>query len=212
MIGFPGEDYTSPATIQETGGFGNPATRAARLETLKWALTRTNALGVDRLMMHGGFIPEPGDEGRKAFLDTLGTASAMAREHGVTLGLETGQETADLLRRTLDDLQCDNVKVNFDPANMLLYDMGDPIRAIEILGPDIATVHCKDAFRPSTPGEWGQEVPLGKGAVNMPLFIETLKKVGYAGPLVIEREVGNQQERLADCAHGIAVLREILNG
>lgn len=210
MIGFPGEDYTTPDTIKETGGFGNPATRAARLETLKWALTRTTALGVDRLTMHGGFIPDPGDDGRKAFLDTLGEAAALAKAHGITLGLETGQETADLLRRTLDDLQCDNVKVNFDPANMLLYDMGDPIRAVEILGPDIATVHCKDAFRPTTPGEWGQEVPLGEGEVNMARFIERLKAVGYVGPLVIEREVGNQQERLADCAHGVRVLRDIL--
>ena len=212
MVGFPGEDYTTPQTIKETGGFGNPSTRAARLETLKWALVRTSALGVDRLTMHGGFIPDPEDDGRKAFLDTLGEASALAKAHGVTLGLETGQETADLLRRTLDDLQCDNVKVNFDPANMLLYDMGDPIRAVDILGPDIATVHCKDAFRPTTPGDWGQEVPLGEGAVNMALFIDRLKQVGYVGPLVIEREVGTQQERLADCAHGIQVLRDILEG
>ena len=64
---------------------------------------------------------------------------------------------------------------------MLLYDMGDPIRAVEILGPDIASVHVKDAIRPTTPGDWGEEVPLGQGAVNMPLFVETLKKVGYAG-------------------------------
>ncbi len=210
MLGFPGEDYTTPQTIKETGGFGNPATRAERLETLKWGLQRTTALGVNRLMLHGGFIPEPEDEGRKAFLDTLGQAAALAKEHGITLGLETGQETADLLRRTLDDLECDNVKVNFDPANMLLYDMGDPIRAVEILGPDIATVHCKDAFRPTTPGEWGTEVPLGQGEVNMQRFVETLKQVGYSGPLVIEREVGDQQQRLADCAHGIKVLREIL--
>ena len=210
MLGFPGEDYTTPQTIKETGGFGNPATRAERLETLKWGLQRTTALGVNRLMLHGGFIPEPEDEGRKAFLDTLGQAAALAKEHDITLGLETGQETADLLRRTLDDLECDNVKVNFDPANMLLYDMGDPIRAVEILGPDIATVHCKDAFRPTTPGEWGTEVPLGQGEVNMQRFVETLKQVGYSGPLVIEREVGDQQQRLADCAHGIKVLREIL--
>jgi sugar phosphate isomerase/epimerase len=102
------------------------------------------------------------------------------------------------------------VGVNFDPANMLLYDMGDPIRAIEILGPDITSVHCKDANRPTTPGEWGEEVPLGQGQVNMPAFIAALKRAGYNGPLVIEREVGNQEQRLADCAHGIRVLREIL--
>jgi sugar phosphate isomerase/epimerase len=212
MLGFPGQDYTTPRTIQETGGFGNPATRAERLERLQWALDRCRALGLDLLTLHGGFLPEPDAADRKPFLDTLGRAAELAREKGVTLGLETGQETADLLRRTLDDLKCANVKVNFDPANMLLYDMGDPIRAVEILGPDICSVHCKDANRPTTPGAWGEEVPLGQGQVHMRRFVEALKKAGYTGSLVIEREVGNQEQRVADCAHGIRVLREILAG
>jgi L-ribulose-5-phosphate 3-epimerase len=210
MLGFPGEDYTTPQTIKETGGFGNPATRPERLERLQWAIERTLALGLDLLTLHGGFLPEPGDPDRKPFLDTLGQAAGRAKNKGVTLGLETGQETADLLRLTLDDLKCDNVKVNFDPANMLLYDMGDPIRAVEILGPDICSVHCKDANRPTRQGEWGEEVPLGQGQVNMAAFVMTLKKVGYTGPLIIEREVGDQQQRMQDCAHGIRVLREIL--
>lgn len=210
MLGFPGEDYTTPKTIQITGGFGNPGLRAERMERLQWALKRCNELEIDLLTLHGGFLPEPNDPDRKPFLDTLGQASALAKAKGITLGLETGQETADLLRRTLDDLKCDNVKVNFDPANMLLYDMGDPIRAVEILGPDICSVHCKDANRPTTPGEWGEEVPLGEGQVNMAAFVAALKRVGYTGSLVIEREVGDQQARLADCAHGIRVLRDIL--
>ncbi len=212
MLGFPGEDYTTPQHIKETGGFGNPATRAERLETLKWGLDRSVALGVPSLTLHGGFLPEPSDSDRKPFLDTLGQAAALAKQRGIILGLETGQETADLLRRTLDDLKCDNVKVNFDPANMLLYDMGDPIRAVEILGPDILSVHCKDANRPTTPGAWGEEVPLGQGQVNMRAFVEALKRVGYQGSLIIEREVGNQEERIRDCAHGIRVLKDILAG
>lgn len=212
MLGFPGEDYTTPQTIKETGGFGNPATRAERLERLAWGLQRCGDLGLNLLTLHGGFLPEPGDADRSPFLDTLGRAAAMAAEKNITLGLETGQETADLLRRTLDDLKCPNVKVNFDPANMLLYDMGDPIRAVEILGPDICSVHCKDANRPTTPGAWGEEVPLGEGQVGMRQFVDALKRVGYTGPLVIEREVGDQQGRLRDVEHGIRVLREILAG
>ena len=38
MLGFPGEDYTTPQTIQKTGGFGDPATRPERLERFQWAL------------------------------------------------------------------------------------------------------------------------------------------------------------------------------
>lgn len=210
MLGFPGEDYTTPQTIQKTGGFGDPAMRPERLERFAWALDRTKALGLTDMMLHAGFLPEPGAPDRKAFLDTLTKVSDMAKAKGVTIAFETGQETADLLRRTLDDLKCPNLKVNFDPANMLLYDKGDPIRAVEILGPDIRSVHVKDANRPTTPGEWGEEVPLGKGQANIKQFVKTLKKVGYRGPLCIEREVGNQEQRVADIAHGVRYLREAL--
>jgi sugar phosphate isomerase/epimerase len=207
MCGFLGEDYTTPQTIQKTGGFGDPATR---LERFAWALDRTRALGLTDMMLHAGFLPEPGDPDRKPFLDTLAKVSDMAKAEGVTVAFETGQETADLLRQTLDDLQCPNLKVNFDPANMLLYDKGDPIRAVEILGPDIRSVHLKDANRPTTPGQWGEEVPLGKGQADIPRFVQTLKAVGYRGPLCIEREVGNQEERFADIVHGVGFLRECL--
>jgi sugar phosphate isomerase/epimerase len=210
MLGFPGEDYTTPQTIQRTGGFGDPATRPERLERFRWALERTRALGLTDLMLHAGFIPDPGQPDRKPFLDTLARVSELAREKGVTVAFETGQETADLLRRTLDELKCPNVKVNFDPANMLLYDKGNPLRAVEVLGPDIRSVHVKDANRPTTPGAWGEEVPLGQGQVNIREFVRTLKKVGYRGPLCIEREVGNQEQRLADVAHGIRYLQECL--
>jgi len=210
MLGFPGEDYTTPQTIQKTGGFGDPATRSERLERFAWALDRTRALGVSDMMLHAGFLPEPGEPDRKPFLDTLARVSDMAKAKGVTIAFETGQETADLLRRTLDELRSPNLKVNFDPANMILYDKGDPIRAVEILGPDIRSVHVKDANRTKTPGQWGEEVPLGRGQVDIRKFVQTLKKVGYRGSLCIEREVGNQEERVADIAHGIRFLRECL--
>jgi len=210
MLGFPGEDYTTPQTIKKTGGFGDPADRPARLERLGWALERTLALGLKDLMLHAGFLPEVDDPDRSAMLDVLGQAGQLAAEKGVTLAFETGQETAQLLRRTLDDLKSPNIKVNFDPANMLLYDMGDPIKAVSILGPDIRSVHVKDARRPKTPGQWGEEVPLGQGEVDIPRFVRALKEVGYAGPLVVEREVGNQQERVRDVALGLDLLRECL--
>lgn len=210
MLGFPGEDYTTPRTIQHTGGFGNPATRAERLERLAWALDRTRELGLSDLMLHAGFVPEPGEADRKPFLDTLGKVSAMAQAKGVTVAFETGQETADLLRLTLDELKCPNVKVNFDPANMLLYDKGDPLRAVQILGPDIRGVHVKDARRPKMPGTWGEEVPLGEGEVNIREFLKTLVKVGYKGPLCVEREVGDQESRVRDVAHGLRYIRECL--
>jgi len=210
MLGFPGEDYTSPQTIQRTGGFGPKELRAERLDRLQWALDRVKQLGLNDLMLHAGFIPHEGDPDRKPLLDLLGRVGEFAKTAGVTVAFETGQETADLLRKTLDDLNSSTLKVNFDPANMLLYDMGDPLRAVEILGPDIRSIHVKDGNRPTAKGQWGEEVPLGQGQVNIREFVRTLKRVGYTGPLCIEREVGDQAGRVRDIEHGIKFLRACL--
>jgi sugar phosphate isomerase/epimerase len=207
MLGFPGEDYTTPQTIQATGGFGPSHLRDERLDRLQWALQRTKELGLRDLSTHAGYIPPVGSADRTPFLNTLARAAQLATDAGVTLAFETGQETADLLRLTLDELQSPFCKVNFDPANMLLYDMGDPLRAVEILAPDIKSVHAKDANRPKAKGQWGEEVPLGQGEVNIREFIKTLKKVGFVGPICIEREVGTQQERYDDIAKGLAFLQ-----
>ena len=212
MLGFPGEDYTTPQTIERTGGFGDPATRPERLERFKWGLRRTRDLGLSDLTLHAGFIPEPGDPGRRSFLDTLAAVADLARAAGVTVAFETGQESAALLRRTLDDLKSPNLKVNFDPANMLLYDKDDPLEAVELLAPDIRSVHVKDAVRPTVPGTWGEEVPLGRGQTNTAGFVAALKRIGYRGPLVIEREVGTQAERFRDIEHGVRFLRACLAG
>ncbi len=210
MLGFPGEDYATPQSIERTGGFGDPATRAERLDRLKWALERTVALGLADVTLHAGYIPPVGSAARRAFLDTLAKVGTLSADAGVTAAFETGQESAALLRRTLDDLACPNLKVNFDPANMLLYDRDDPLKAIELLAPDIRSVHVKDGNRPTTRGAWGVEVPLGQGQTGTAEFVRALKRVGYRGPLCIEREVGTQAERFADIAHGVRFLRAVL--
>jgi sugar phosphate isomerase/epimerase len=210
MLGFPGEDYTTPQTIEKTGGFGDPATRPERLERFKWGLARTRALGLTDLMLHAGFIPEAGAPERKPFLDTLAQVADLARAAGVVVAFETGQESAALLRRTLDDLKSPNLKVNFDPANMLLYDKDDPLAVLDLLAPDIRSVHVKDANRTRVKGTWGEEVPLGTGQTNTKAFVAALKRVGYTGALCIEREVGTQEERFRDIEHGVRFLRECL--
>lgn len=210
MLGFPGEDYTTPQTIEKTGGFGDPATRSERIERFKWALARTKELGTTDLMLHAGFIPERGAAERKPFLDTLAQVSDLAQRAGVIVAFETGQESASLLRATLDDLKAPNLKVNFDPANMLLYDKDDPLAVLDLLAPDIRSVHLKDALRPTVKGTWGTEVPLGVGQTNTKEFVKALKRIGYSGALCIEREVGTQADRYRDIEHGVRYLRACL--
>ncbi len=210
MLAFPGEDYTTPDTIKKTGGFADPKLRPARLELVKWGAQKAKALGLKIMSVHAGFLPEKNDPTRRAFLDCLGQAVDTAASHGVVLAFETGQEEATLLRATLDDLKNPNAKVNFDPANMLLYNKGNPIEAVKILGKDIVHVHAKDAKVPLTPGAWGEEVPLGQGQVGMEAFLKTLDEVGYHGTLAIEREIGDQQARIRDVKTGVEVLTRLM--
>jgi sugar phosphate isomerase/epimerase len=99
------------------------------------------------------------------------------------------------------------VKVNFDPANMILYGAGEPIEAIGILGRHIGHVHVKDATSSNNPGTvWGTEVPFGTGQVPPREFLRALEDVGFTGPLAIEREAG--ETRIKDIAFAIETLKK----
>jgi sugar phosphate isomerase/epimerase len=146
---------------------------------------------------HAGFLPH--DEKDPSCAKMLGRLSQIADlfgTAGIGLGLETGQETAPVLLSMLQKLNRPNLGVNFDPANMILYDKGDPIEALRSLGQWVRQVHIKDALRTKKPGTWGEEVAVGSGEVDWPAFLSTLAQIGFRGNMVIEREAGTQ--RVAD--------------
>jgi sugar phosphate isomerase/epimerase len=114
-------------------------------------------------------------------------------DHGVRVALETGQESAMTMLEALADLGRPEVGVNFDPANMILYGMGDPVAALRLLAGRVAQVHIKDAVPSPTPGRWGSERRAGEGAVEWPAFFGVLAESRLDGDLVIEREGGESR-------------------
>ena len=204
MMGTKGEDYSSLATIAATGGV-----RPDRHWNENHAAAQANAavaarLGVDLISFHAGFLPEePGAE-RTKLVDRLRAVIDAFAEHGVRTAFETGQETAATLAAVLDEIDRPTVGVNFDPANMILYDKGDPIDALSELAPRVFQVHVKDATRTTTPGEWGREVVAGTGEVDWDAFFGVLRDRGLAVDLMIEREAGD--DRVGD----IRVARELV--
>jgi sugar phosphate isomerase/epimerase len=102
----------------------------------------------------------------------------------------------------------ENLAINFDPANMILYGSGDPIEALRRVGPYVRSVHCKDATWSAQPGkEWGREVPFGDGDVGAESFLRTLREIGYDGPLTIEREIPQEPQRQkAEIGRAVEVL------
>ena len=117
-------------------------------------------------------------------------------KNGQNLHLETGQEPADALREFIEDVKSSNLFINFDPANLILYGVEEPLDALKQIGHLVRSVHCKDARWAKNPGqEWGEEVPLGEGEVGMENYLRTLDEIDYQGPLTIEREIPQDPDR-----------------
>ncbi|MGD7652637.1 MAG: sugar phosphate isomerase/epimerase family protein [Verrucomicrobiales bacterium] len=206
MVGFPQENYSSLETIRETGGIIPDAEWPKNRELALAAIGKTAEMGVKFLSTHAGFIDHNDAAGYRKFLDRMKELADAAAEAGITLILETGQETAEDLKHFLADLGHPAVGVNFDPANMILYGKGDPIEAIGVLAPWIKHVHIKDATASPVAGKWGAEVPWGTGDVDTAAFYQALDAINYRGAVAIEREAGDQRE--ADITHAANLLEQ----
>jgi sugar phosphate isomerase/epimerase len=197
MVRCIGEDYSTFESIRLTGGIAPDATWEQNLRNISAAAVVAKKMGLKLVTFHAGFLPP--DESHPTFkkmLERLDIVADIFMVQNIMLGLETGQETAHELAGLLHRLNHPNIGVNFDPANMILYDKGDPVKALHVLAPWIRQVHIKDAKRTKVPFTWGEEVPVGSGEVDWRGFFSTFKHVIFNVNLVIEREYGNN--RVAD--------------
>ncbi len=211
MFATVGEDYSSLESIRRTGGLVPDETWDDNWANILKIVPVADELGLKRVSFHAGFIPEDRADPRyDALLIRIRKVADVFHGKGIELLFETGQETADDLLRFLDDLEQPGVGVNFDPANMILYDKGDPVEALRKLMPHVKQVHIKDAKRTTTPGEWGTEVVVGTGEVDWPGFVAALREGNYGGDLLIEREAGDQ--RMADVRAAAEHIRSLIGG
>jgi len=131
-------------------------------------------------------------------------------EHGVRAAFETGQEHAATLLAFLEELDRPHAGVNFDPANMILYDMDEPTGALAALAPWVRQIHVKDARAPSVAGQWGEELPAGDGEVRWDDFFAAAGRAGLRVDLMIEREAG--EDRVGDIRRARDLVRGRLAG
>lgn len=210
--GFEGESYADIPTVLRTVGLVPPETRAARTREMKEISDFARHLNCGVVALHVGFVPhDTADPRFQQVVDVTRDLCDHCRANGQALHLETGQEPAEALLRFIGAVQRDNLFINFDPANMILYGSGEPIAALNQVGKYVKSVHCKDATWAARPGqEWGAEVPLGEGAVGMENYLRTLGEVGYTGPLTIEREIAQEPERQkAEIGHAVRLLTQL---
>jgi L-ribulose-5-phosphate 3-epimerase len=204
MLETVGEDYSTLDTIRATGGVVPDATWPATAARAAAVARVAGAHGVRLVTFHAGFIPHESGAQRDKLFARLREISRIFAEHGARIAFETGQESAETLAHALDLLGDDAIGVNFDPANMILYGMGDPVAAVARLAPRIAQVHVKDATPTATPGAWGSEVRVGTGSVDWSAFLAAIAQVPASVRLVVEREAGD--DRVGDIRAALELL------
>lgn len=208
MFAAVGEDYSTLDSIRRTGGVVPDATWPQTFANFEQMAPIAQRAGLQQVTFHAGFLPHDRKDPDYAKLaGRLGQVADLFADHGLICCLETGQEEAPALRGFLEELGKPNVGVNFDPANLILYDKGDPIAGLRTLLPHVRSCHIKDAKRTRTPGTWGEEVVVGTGEVDWSSFFATLGQ-GFTGTLALEREAG--PDRIADLRAAHTFVRSVL--
>ena len=184
--------YQGPLTI----GLVPQETRAARIDALKRASDLAKQCDIHAVHTHCGFIPENPNEPLYAeAVKAIQEVAGYCKANGQTFLMETGQETPVTLLRAITDAGLDNIGVNLDTANLILYGKGDPVAALDVIGKYVRGLHAKDGLYPTDPKHLGEEVAIGKGKVEFAEVMRKLHKLNYTGPITIEREIsGARQE------------------
>jgi hypothetical protein len=194
-----------------TLGLVPPAYRFIRMKELCVGADFALMLGVPNIATHVGFIPEqPSFSEYRGVVQAVKFVSGYCRERGLGFNFETGQETPVTLMRTIADVGNDNVGINLDPANLIMYGRGNPVDALDIFKGYIRGVHIKDGDYPTDFYKLGQERPVGEGSVNFPVFLPKLLAQGYTGDLYIEREIDGER-RIRDIKAAMRYVEGLTN-
>lgn len=194
MMSTVGEDYRTLETIRMTGGVRPDVHWKENLALARAIARAAKRAGVALVSFHAGFLPDQrGSRERDMMIGRLRSVIDAFAQEGVRTALETGQERAEVLLDVLAELERPGCGVNFDPANMILYGMGDPVEALSQLASRVFQIHVKDARRTKTPGTWGEELPVGQGEVDFQSVLGVLREKRVDVDWMIERESGERR-------------------
>lgn len=196
---------------QLTLGLVPPEYRQMRVEQLCAGADWAKKLGVTDVITHMGFIPEnPNDPQFAPFCIAVRTVAGHLKKNDQWLLFETGQETPVTMMRCFEKVNMDNLGINLDTANLILYGRANPVDALDVFGKYVRNIHAKDGFYPTNGHSLGKEVRLGDGKVDFKALFKKLKELQYDGYVTIEREIWNEQQQ-PDIIHARDYLTEIIN-
>jgi len=209
-VGWPGPKVWDFIDGPSTLGLVPKEYRYVRMEALKRGAWFAKQLGVSDIATHVGFIPEnPSTTEYRETVVAIKDVAQYCKSLDIYFNFETGQETPITLIRTIEDVGLDNLGINLDPANLLLYGKANPVDAVDIYKELIRGVHVKDGKYPTDGRKLGKEMPVGEGLVNFPVLIDKLIKYNFKGALIIEREISGPQQKV-DILKAKDILMDIL--
>ena len=196
---------------QITLGLVPPEYRERRIGNLCDGADFAKKLGVTDVATHMGFIPEnPNDPNFAPFCVAVRTVALHLKKNGQYLLFETGQETPVTLLRCFEKVGTDNLGVNLDTANLILYGKANPVDALDVFGKYVRNLHAKDGFYPTNGHDLGAEVRLGDGKVDFRALFRKLKELGYDSHVTIEREISGEQQN-ADIRYAVEYLQTVIS-
>ena len=185
--------------------------RQMRIKNLCDGADFAHKLGITDVVTHMGYIPEnPYDPIFSTFCIAVRTVAEHLQKNGQYLLFETGQETPVTMLRCFEQVGCDNLGVNLDTANLILYGKANPVDALDVFGPYVRNLHAKDGRYPTNGHDLGEETKLGEGKVDFKALFVKLHELGYQGHVTIEREIEGDQQ-LKDILESRTYLEEIIN-
>ena len=205
-------------------GFGNAEQNPLLIERSKKVLDLSLCFETNVVTTHIGVVPADTNHPRyKIMQEACAQLAEHADKNKAHFAVETGPETAAVLKGFLDSLRSKGVAVNLDPANLVMVTGDDPAAAVHTLKDYIVHTHAKDGVKlldrdpeiiygirkEDEEKSWGvafREMPLGQGGVPYPAYLKALDDIGYKGFLTIEREVG--EDPAADIELAVNFLKE----
>lgn len=195
---------------QKTLGLVPPEYRQMRIKNLCDGADFAKKLGITDVVTHMGFIPEnPYDPEFEPFCDAVRIVAKHLETNGQYLLFETGQETPVTMLRCFETVGTENLGINLDTANLILYGKANPVDALDVFGTYVRNLHAKDGFYPVNGHNLGKQVRLGDGKVDFYNLFRKLKELGYDSHVTIEREISGEQQ-LQDILYARRYLESVL--
>ena len=185
--------------------------RQMRIQNLCDGADFAHKLGITDVVTHMGFIPEnPYDPNFNSFCVAVRTVAQYLKENGQYLLFETGQETPVTMLRCFEQVGMDNLGLNLDTANLILYGKANPVDALDVFGKYVRNLHAKDGLYPVNGHDLGVETQIGQGKVDFRALFTKLHELGYDSYVTIEREISGEQQ-LKDILESKVYLERIIS-